>query len=557
MSVKRELLYNILIVALFVCVVAVLLVCVMFDSYLKVEPINNEPCVLLADGWDIYIDDSLYAHDVTLPYKLKAPVKGKDVSLVGRLPDSLSVNNPCFSISTRLCALSIWLEGERIYSFDAKDSPWRVPVYGSTMPHFIRLPDSAAGQDLTLVMRYSSSNALAKSIMIPLLGSKVSVVATQMDSELLSLVFGYTFCIVGIVCLFTALGIRKSDDRKALVSFGWLEFALGVWVVTQAKSRFLLVRNPAIPMDFSYIALFILPVFLTNFLVYSYDTGKLGTILKRISYVFPIAYCIIGILQFAGVIQYADCLMVAGGALGVFLAGMFVCLLILHFKGRHQFTSFLIALSVLLVSVIAEESLLLLGILLKSATILHAGMALCGFILLGQVMHNISSSNKNPLREQMLLELAYTDTLTGFGNRASYDLKAVEVSQGSVSPTGIIALDMNNLKVVNDTYGHDYGDRVLHDFAMKLRMLMPNTALPYRTGGDEFIILIPHCDNTRLSTLAGRIESYFVQNPQLGSSVAVGSYLYTPDKGISFKSAAHLADDAMYVCKARMKGDTI
>lgn len=555
MHISREHIEKGLVISVFLCVLIVFAVCVVFDSFLQVEPIDDKRYILFSDSWDIYVDDELLYADVSLPYQMNTPVQGKVVRLVNTLPDPLPVDNACFTLSLGLGALEVFVDGESLYRYAADDSPWKIPFYGGSMPHFVRLPRSGAGKEIILDFRFSSSNALAQSIPVPAIGTKISTLFWQLDREWLSLVFGYTFCFLGLACLFCAMGVRKGREHRSFSSFGWLELTLGVWVITQGKSKFLFIRNPAIPMDFSFLAMFMLPVFLADFLIHTYRVGKTGTILKRISYVFPVMYCLIGVLQMFGIILYADCLMLCGAALGVYIIALLVVLFFQYRNGNRQLRSFLLALSVLFLSIAAEELLLIFGVLLNSATILHFGMALCGSILFAQSFKNITSSNRNRMREQMLLELAYTDALTGFGNRAAYDLKIAERNLDTSLPTGIIVLDLNNLKRVNDTYGHNMGDCILHDFALKLRSLLPEHADFYRIGGDEFTVFITGYDAGWLASQSDMIERSFDQDSAYGSSVAVGCCFHVPGNGRSIMTSIRDADDAMYICKARMKGE--
>lgn len=513
-------LWRVLLGVLVLCVLSVFIICVVFDSFLEVEPIDDKAYVLLSDGWDIYVDDELLHSDVTLPYLLDVPVKGKVVRLVNTLPDPLPVDNACFTLNLGMGALEVSVDGTSLYRYATDDSPWKVPFYGGAMPHFVRIPRRGAGLEIVMDLYFNTSNALAKSISAPALGTKISTLFWQLDREWLSLVFGYTFCFIGLVCLFASFALRKGNDYRSFLSFGWLELTLGAWVITQGKSKFLFIRNPAIPMDLSFLAMFMLPVFLADFLVHTYHAGRSGTILKRISYIFPAMYCFIGVLQLFGVVLYADCLMIGGAALGLFIVAMLTTVIVQYRKGNRQLKTFVLALSVLFLSVAAEEALLVLGVFLNSATILHFGMALCGGILLVQVFKNVTSSNRNRIREQMLLEMAYTDALTGFGNRAAYDQSLKERNKKTRLATGIIVMDLNDLKVVNDTYGHDTGDRALHEFSTKLRSLLPEDADPYRTGGDEFTVFIPGTTlngfvrwRKKLSVTSSRIQNMAAASP--------------------------------------------
>jgi diguanylate cyclase (GGDEF)-like protein len=95
------------------------------------------------------------------------------------------------------------------------------------------------------------------------------------------------------------------------------------------------------------------------------------------------------------------------------------------------------------------------------------------------------------LSEQQMRRLAYTDALTGLANRAALferiDTLAMAGGPGSV---GLLYLDLDGFKQVNDTYGHAVGDVLLTAVAHRLRAHIPGTSLPARLGGDEFAVLV-------------------------------------------------------------------
>lgn len=90
----------------------------------------------------------------------------------------------------------------------------------------------------------------------------------------------------------------------------------------------------------------------------------------------------------------------------------------------------------------------------------------------------------------MMADLAETDRLTGIKNREAYECELSKASPnlGSSSPFGIAVLDLNKLKVVNDTYGHQVGDAYIKTFA-KLLCENFSTAQVFRIGGDEFAVI--------------------------------------------------------------------
>jgi diguanylate cyclase (GGDEF)-like protein len=312
------------------------------------------------------------------------------------------------------------------------------------------------------------------------------------------------------------------------------------------------MRNPAIPMNFSIAALFLLPFFLSKFVCVSYKVDKAEHWLCDLSIIFPLGYVIGGILQILGLVQYTDMLIYSGLALVLFLLSFFIIACIDYCKGNKALASFLLAISILLASVVAEEVLLFLGILLPNAVILHVGMALSGLILLWHSILIIKESSLSQFKEQMLLQMAFTDSLTGLGNRSAYEKRIQTIMDTKVKAEviGVLLMDVNNLKEINDTFGHMEGDRVLKDFSRKIEKLAPAKSEIYRIGGDEFVCFITKTTEDHLQKLAYAIETAKFSDSY---SVAVGYSIFIPKKKEKFSNIIHKADSSMYICKNRMK----
>ncbi len=95
-------------------------------------------------------------------------------------------------------------------------------------------------------------------------------------------------------------------------------------------------------------------------------------------------------------------------------------------------------------------------------------------------------------------KLAYTDSLTKLGNRAKAD-KDIVGYEKSKEEYAIISLDLNGLKQVNDSLGHDLGDKLLITFAEILTEVFGSFCQIYRFGGDEFMVLLNDADFDKVS----------------------------------------------------------
>ena len=538
-------------VTIIALVIVIFFVCLFFDSFLLTEPLQNEDNVLLESGWTVSLDGSIIAENVTLPYSIKENVKGKTAVTTRTLPLEYPNHNTCLAIETGMSSFELQVDGQSLYRFDATGSPWKVPVYGGGFSHFVRLPDWTRGKEIALKMEFSSNNSFAGNIRVPELGSKASVLLEQLK-EWPSLVFGYSFILLGLICFLVSLSFKKGKERDNLFYFGWIEITLGSWVFTQSCSKLFIVRNPALPMNFSIAALSLLPFFLSKFVCISYTVGPSEKKLCKLSLLFPLAYVAGGILQFLGLVQYTDMLIYAGLALGLYLFVFFIVAFIDYCKGNKALGSLLLAVLVLIISVAAEEVLLFLGILLRNAVILHLGMALSGSILFWHSALIIKEGSLSKFKEQMLLEIAYTDSLTGLSNRSAYEKRIQTIMDNKTKPEviGVLLMDINNLKEVNDTLGHLEGDRILKDFSRKIERMTPVKSEIYRIGGDEFVCLIAKTTEEQLQKIANEIENTTFADTY---SVAVGYSIFIPKKKEKFSKIIHRADSSMYICKNRMK----
>jgi diguanylate cyclase (GGDEF)-like protein len=122
---------------------------------------------------------------------------------------------------------------------------------------------------------------------------------------------------------------------------------------------------------------------------------------------------------------------------------------------------------------------------------------------------------------------------------------------------GVLLLDVDQFKSINDRYGHKKGDQVIRQLSDSLLKTLRKSDILARWGGDEFIILAPDITHTTVSPVTNRIEQVLEkisQELQLDISVSIGEAIY-PRDGRDLDTLLKKADEKMYSCKALRKRD--
>jgi len=157
--------------------------------------------------------------------------------------------------------------------------------------------------------------------------------------------------------------------------------------------------------------------------------------------------------------------------------------------------------------------------------------------------------------EANLERLATTDALTGLPNRASFFSSAsVEIKRALryQRPLGVVMVDIDLFKRINDTFGHEAGDSVLRGFAVLCRSVMRDQDVVARLGGEEFGILLPESDRDSSMVLAERlragVERLRFDDMSISLSISVGVSRVL-DGELVVDAALSRADRALYIAK--------
>lgn len=149
--------------------------------------------------------------------------------------------------------------------------------------------------------------------------------------------------------------------------------------------------------------------------------------------------------------------------------------------------------------------------------------------------------------------LSYNDQLTGLGNRRNFEETLEETITSHKFPCSVVVSDINGLKMVNDSFGHEKGDELLLKYAKSLKRLNLDKKCTSRIGGDEFSIILPYTEFEKTERMVNDLVSYCSGESVNGVTLSVSfgiATMYNEDESIN--EILKIAEDKMYQQKLYM-----
>ena len=192
--------------------------------------------------------------------------------------------------------------------------------------------------------------------------------------------------------------------------------------------------------------------------------------------------------------------------------------------------------------------------------VINAGA--CDFIQKPFNFNELEAKLRRVIRERnlraALRRLSIRDCLTDLYNRRFFEQKLEEEAERAYRQgysLFLIMVDLDNFKLVNDTFGHQEGDRILKNLAMvMLQSTRKYVDSVFRYGGDEFTVIIPQAKLEQVQLIAERIRRNYLETDRRDTTVSIGISRFKRSKKRlrdDLYTLLHTADEAMYEAKER------
>lgn len=177
--------------------------------------------------------------------------------------------------------------------------------------------------------------------------------------------------------------------------------------------------------------------------------------------------------------------------------------------------------------------------------------ALITFLFI-DLLNILSKLYKESIKIEALKELAYIDTMTGTENRTCFQIKLEELDTrlNVTSNIYLVIFDINNLKVTNDTLGHQKGDELIIKVAKIIKATFGEKGEIFRIGGDEFVVILEDITDIEMEKIIKRFE-YNVNTNKI--SIAYGCGKYNRELNKTMNDLFKYVDNKMYARKKEQK----
>lgn len=443
------------------------------------------------------------------------------------------------------------------------DEPVHDAVYGTSPGirwHMAVIPASDSAQTICIESSnvYENTNGLIDNIY---LGAPADVFQSVIIKHFFAFFISILFILFGLaLCGFFIYFMRKNRTGAEFVYLGTASVFAGLWSACESYLLSLFFGNSEFFHLVSYLCLISIPPAFGLI-----ASCKLHGKAKHFSHFYVLFSCgnaiITSLLHFSGYREFHYTLTITHVLLFAFITVSFLLLRNYHVHGRYEKKDVIhiIGFSIIIFSVFTAILRYYWGN--SSDFSFYFRLAIIGFILCMMIYQMLSLIDmiKNDAQADVIHKLAITDTLTQLYNRTAFLENEHLYTADGFATVGVIQFDINNLKTINDTLGHEKGDQLIRLTAEGIYTAFHHVGDCYRMGGDEFLVILtkkhPKSDyHHGMPVLLDFFqENRLFEDMPAASVCAEVAHGFVYDTSLSLEQVLHLADQKMYQNKKELK----
>lgn len=511
--------------------------------------LNDKPIYELNTGWSVILDDEII-EDVTLPSYFEVD-KNQWITQEKVISDDFP-EDMTLRIRSLMQDHMVFVDDQLIYEqYGQEHESIVLPETSAWL--MVELPDDIAGKTLRIMSRtdvgvfsgtinrldYGSNDAL-----------KFEIITKQPVGIIIAcviLIFGILFVLVGIV-------VANYSDMRFLY-LGLFSVLIGIWLLSEMDLMQFVTGKRMVIGGISYIVLPLIPLYFLLFLK-QVVLERFEKIIYPITGIFFTLFLLNIAFEISGVFHFIEFAIVVNIAIGLVVI-LIMTLLWLEYKKQDNRDAgrFFVYLLVFAITVLIEIVAFFSESFASISSYSQIGFLLFYVFIILDSLRYINDIIVQEGENNALRKLAYTDILTGGHNRATFEKDVDQwINEGHIMR--LVIADMNRLKMINDTYGHNEGDRAIKVFHSCMVEAFGAYGKCYRLGGDEFACIISNMTQDEFEEKKAffkrRIADYN-EGYKYHIEVAMGSDIYEPSDNYEFRDFMHQVDLLMYDDKRNSK----
>ena len=383
-------------------------------------------------------------------------------------------------------------------------------------------------------------------------GSPLKIAMTLFKGKNMSLsIFDLILFIIAVISFMLAILSKIEYTRKSFLRLGSITFTLAFYLLPQIFSiQLFFPRSRLIFHVIDYTTLMLLPILLFSFVRGKFSPRK--NIIIDVFFYFTIFYLLIMI--WSVILGYKEFRFYLKGALLLMIVEALVVMIIYFTTKSEDYPKKkeVVPSTILMIgmSFIASFSAFFTEYFFGTRDLT---LLLYIFLALELVSNSRSflSVQQKSVEKDIYKKMALSDPLTKLGSRTAYE-ETLETNRDNAF--WVLSMDLNDLKKMNDNFGHMAGDTLIKNFAELLKISFPKDADLFRTGGDEFMAFLYIPKETDMDKI---IEEMRKTGKKIGGeyspSFALGYAYYSGSESDDLMKVIVLADNLMYANKKTMK----
>lgn len=542
-------------------VIGLVMMVLLIVGAIKLVIKNNKTYIIdnIDYGWNVAYGSSKINNISLVDYKFSGLEKGDTIVAIKHLKGSKkNIQYPILDIKTENCLMDIFIDGKKIIgNYSTKDDKY----VSIKRDYTVEVPTDYNNLELKIKfsVQQNDASSILKNITIM---SENDYINHQIRSNLVNYIVSSVIIILGIILAIFVVCIRKKDNRIRRLFWIGLSFLFaGLAMYAKYNILELFINNSKVIENVEFIGLYMCMPCIVMLAYETFKSKETKKFLLIYDSVLVMMFLLMVVLNNIGAISYRDTM--AAITIVMYITGILLLVLSINLykKFEKNEQQFIVGTSVFyclcMMTILISK---VISVRLWDKYGQYFIMALIFEFFLVMVIYYayvVKEYISNITEQRILSTLAYTDPLTGIMNRTKYEEVVNELENKENNEVIIVSFDLNNLKKINDTNGHEAGDVYIKTFTKVLKDVFEKLGFVGRIGGDEFIAIIEN-KSIEIKSIIDSMQNKFAKKMEdnkcdFEASFAYGVANSRSDDVKNIEDLIKLADKRMYEYKKEQK----